>query len=91
MVRKYACWSFCVFERCCDIESINIFLLGFWYLFLWIVLLKTLDSYANFIDCSFFYVVTLKEMKFFWEQIWEQIDEFLMCIFFAVGLIQQQL
>ena len=66
---KYACWPFCVLVICCDIVSINMSILGIWYLFLCMALFSTLESNAGFIDWSFFTVITIGEMKSSSEQL----------------------
>ena len=60
---------------CFDVDSINFSLLTILYLFLCIDLLKTLDSNANFIDLSFFTVITIGDMK----NSSEQLDSFSKC------------
>ena len=65
---KYDCCLFCVSVSCCDVKSLNILMVGIWYWFLWINLLRTLESNASFIDWSLFTVITIVDMNFSSEQ-----------------------
>ena len=74
-VEKYVVSCDAVVFKFCWIVSINLSIFGTWYLFLWIDLFKILESKASLTVLSLFTKITIGEMKFLSEQLFN----FMMC------------